>query len=611
MNSAAGFAKQLVARQGLLTFAAFVMLSLLAPLVLRLTGEAVLQTGGHVLGAGGAAGVVVALLTHLFSRKHRFTLRALAMGSQAIEPTDLDALRILQRRVVGVQLVTNVLASAALATTWFRPDVLSAEVSRQLATLGATTAFAIAVPAFVLSQRMVGKLLEIAPVDSVTAQLEALEELDVPRKRSRTNILYAVVVPVAIVGVGGVLASYAHLRALTEQGRTATAMALARGVIGSGEANAVGKEAAVKVAKKNGYNITLHDDELDPSVERSADDVTHTIPVARGSASVSFRSNLPLSRTFPLAAVAACFVLLASAAAVFVARLVSSDLAGAADRLRTLGTERVLAGEEASISARFGVVAELEQAALALAGRFRIFAAAQERAIESKEAARRMRGLLFASVSHDLKTPLNAIVGFADALDREALTTAQRESLDLISTRGRELVALIETILDAARVEAGQLALVKKRTSVAGLVYLANQRARELVGVTGELRIEMAEGLPAATVDATHVSRALAVVIAHALRAGSAKAAGSGTNVVLRASVAAGGKQVRIEIDYGEAPIDAAELRVLFSQQQTSRAKGLTLGLSLARSVFEMHGGTIEVTGATGESTVVHALLPV
>ena len=166
-------------------------------------------------------------------------------------------------------------------------------------------------------------------------------------------------------------------------------------------------------------------------------------------------------------------------------------------------------------------------------------------------------------------------------------------------------MALIETILDAARVEAGQLSLVKKRTSVAGLVYLATQRARELVGGAGELRIEMAEGMPAVTVDANHVSRAIAVVVAHALRSAS------GRGVAVRASVAAGGKQVRVEIDHGEAQTDPTELRALFTQQQTSRAKGLTLGLSLARSIVEMHGGSIEVTGATGESTVVSTLLPV
>ena len=608
MNSAARFAKQLVARQGLLTFAAFVVLALLAPLVLRLTTEAGLETATHVVGVGALTAILVAVVTRALARRHRYTLRALAMGSSAIEPADLEALRRFTYRAIVVQLAAMVLASASLATSWLRPASYSNELARELATLGATIACAVAVAALVLAQRLMGQVLEIAPIDPVTTQLEALIEQDLPRRRSRQNLVYAVVVPVALVGVGGALASYAHLRFLTEQARTVTALVLARGVIGSGSTRkSAGQEAAVRVAKRRGYGVVLHETGFDPLPNRSADTIVHTLVIERGSATVSYSSELPLSSTFPLAAIAFGFVLLASISAVALARLVSRDLSGAAARLRTLGTERVLSGDGSSgLTARFEVVAKLEEAALALAGRFRVFAAAQERALESKETARRMRGLLFASVSHDLKTPLNAIVGFADALDREALSPAQRESLDLISTRGRELVALIETILDAARVEAGQLRLVKKRTSVAGLVYLANQRARELVGDTGELRIEMAEGLPAVTVDATHVSRAIAVVIAHALRSAAGRSA-----VAVRASVAAGGEQVRIEVDHGEAPTDASDLRALFTQQETSRAKGLTLGLSVARSILEMHGGGVEVTGAPGESTVVSALLPV
>ena len=84
--------------------------------------------------------------------------------------------------------------------------------------------------------------------------------------------------------------------------------------------------------------------------------------------------------------------------------------------MRELGTEAVhrAAGAAWCRAARFRVVAELGMAIERLAGRFRVFARAQERAIEAREAAARMRGLFFASVSHDLKSPLNAILGFTE-----------------------------------------------------------------------------------------------------------------------------------------------------------------------------------------------------
>src|SRR5205814_7711666 len=115
-------------------------------------------------------------------------------------------------------------------------------------------------------------------------------------------------------------------------------------------------------------------------------------------------------------------------------------------RVRMLGTEVVLRGSmEIARPARFEVVARLGRAIEVLAERFRVFAAAHERALEARETAQRMRGLLFASVSHDLKSPLNAILGFAEIVGREPLSPAQKESLLLIETRGRELLALIET----------------------------------------------------------------------------------------------------------------------------------------------------------------------
>ena len=101
---------------------------------------------------------------------------------------------------------------------------------------------------------------------------------------------------------------------------------------------------------------------------------------------------------------------------------------------------------------------------------------------DARVAAHRMRGLLFASVSHDLKSPLNAVLGFAELVGQGELTEAQRESLDLIQTRGRELLGLIETILDAARVEAGQLELSPRHGNVSRLVAEAVRKARELAG---------------------------------------------------------------------------------------------------------------------------------
>ena len=87
-------------------------------------------------------------------------------------------------------------------------------------------------------------------------------------------------------------------------------------------------------------------------------------------------------------------------------------------------------------------------------------------------------------MSHDLKAPLNAILGFAELVSRGPLSDGQRESVTIIEQRGRELLHLVDTILDAARVEAGALTVSPEWTHAGDVVMQAILGARELtVGV--------------------------------------------------------------------------------------------------------------------------------
>ena len=610
MNVAAGFSKRFIAEQGLLTLVAFIALALLCPTVLRLDTGLIVDVVGRTSAVAAMGTLFAVLVAASLVRRHRWVLRALAMGSSAVEPSDVDGLRRLPYVVAWMRFLVSAPCMLALGTAWVRPPGLSGEAARELALLGVTVLLATSVPGFVLAQKGVGRLFEIAPLEPITERIEALDQAGRLGKRSRQNLVLAVVVPVALVGVSGTLASYAHLRAFTEASRQETALALARGVVGAGEGpRGVGPEAAMRVARKNGYAIVLDEDPSPESVVRTPEDHLHlTVPFPRGSAKVDFGVGLGFENTVPLAALALGFVALAAAAAALLARLVSEDLSSSTERLRTLGTERVMRGTDEDFVARFGIVQRLGEAALRLAGRFGVFAAAQERALDAKETARRMRGLLFASVSHDLKTPLNAIVGFADSIDPATLTFGQLESLDLISTRGRELVALIETILDAARVEVGELALAKRRVAFGPFVALVAKRAQKLAGDAGRLKLEISDGLPAIDADVEHLGRAISVVVAHALRAPTSD--GAPARVVLRATLAAAGKRVRIDVDHGTVAIGAAELGALFWQEAGSRAKGLTLGLGLSRAIVELHQGSVAVSGGANDGAVVTIWLP-
>jgi signal transduction histidine kinase len=220
-----------------------------------------------------------------------------------------------------------------------------------------------------------------------------------------------------------------------------------------------------------------------------------------------------------------------------------------------------------------------------------------------------MRGLFFASVSHDLKSPLNAILGFAELVRQtERLSPGQAESLALIDHRGRELLALIETILDAARVEAGQLTLVHDSVTVSDLFGEAIAKGRDLGGDRPvEVVAEIVEGIPPLVVDRVRMGRALATFIGHALRTAERDF------IRLRAAPSRTPNVVRIDVEAPTTRFSGRELGAMLNpgrQPGESAHRGLALGLALARAVVDHHGGSAVVTDLGAKGTVFTIRFP-
>ncbi|MSP24637.1 MAG: HAMP domain-containing histidine kinase, partial [Myxococcales bacterium] len=329
-------------------------------------------------------------------------------------------------------------------------------------------------------------------------------------------------------------------------------------------------------------------------------------PAARVRYAAELASNIT--------AIGAVILLFSVAAAALIGRAfgtaLASDLVLASQRVASLGTEAAShAADPTAERSRFAVVAELDDSVARLASRFSEFAAAQRRALRARAAAQRVKQLLFASVSHDLKNPLNAILGFAELVREEPLSSAQLESLEMVVSRGRELLRLIETILDAARVEAGQLKLAKERTSASVLVNLALEIARELVAERGsDVLVELPRDLPALSVDRTRGPLALAALIAHAMASARASSGGA---VRIRGSGGKDGGGPRIWIEHADGHGQPALLASqLTGRSPSARDRGLVLRLSLARAVIELHGGRVEVGRGQRRESVVTCYWP-
>lgn len=614
-DDASHFTRRVVVRQVLVGVAAFGAIAALAPKLLILEQDVTASVLSVSAKIALAALAVTAALTLLRLRTHRNLLSSL-VGSRAVDPLELERFAELPPSLTLRFVATSSLVASTMLIPGIRPEKLDDGRAVSLLILTITILSASAIPHYVMIRAATFSLFELSPVEAIGALLETAELYQTPRRRVTYKFLLAVAAPVLLMGVGAVLIANAHLQTFIEQSRRTTATLIARVALdpASGRIDEANRNDAIAAAAEFGFLALVEHNCVDtePPFRRETDGQIAVITMLDdGCATTRFSPDLePVAATWG-ALVALLAVLVAGALGSLFGRVLAADLVHATKQVRLLGTDSVLRGAtQIARPARFAVVARLGLAIEDLAERFRVFAAAQERALDAREAAQRMRGLLFASVSHDLKSPLNAILGFAELVGQEDLTAAQRESLELITTRGRELLGLIESILDAARVEAGQLTLDPQPSAVGWLITGAIRKARELASdAIGEVVVEVGDTLPLIAVDQAYATRALAVIVGHALRTG---AADPSARLVRITATALGtlNQEVRIDIEYGSRDVPPSELEALFSRRTTARGRGLTLGLSHARSVIELHGGVLEVDGAPDGRPVCRAHFP-
>jgi signal transduction histidine kinase len=410
--------------------------------------------------------------------------------------------------------------------------------------------------------------------------------------------------------LGASLLVHAHLRAFDTSSRQNDAAELAQGVLDAIEGDVRGRKAAIDAARAYGFDIDVSRSTALFSVKRTDEGQTVlAVPLADGHATARFET----ARLSPGTTVYAGFALVAIAIAAMLGwrtgRAFADDVALAEHELEATGVADVLRGGRIRGNARFQSVAALMKAADELGRVFREFARAQQRAIDARAASERMRGLFLASMSHDLKAPLNAILGFAGLVSRGELTDGQHESVAIIEQRGLELLHLIDTILDAARVEAGELTVSPERTRVGDVVMPAVLDARALIGgMSVEIVGEIQPGVPLVIADPARMTQALTAIILVA-----ARFAESG-HVLVRASMPSGGDRLRIDVDVtgrGIATADQEKIFDAFRHADRARRHGsLGLGPSLARSIVELHGGAIDVETTEAGGTVFHVWVP-
>ncbi len=237
------------------------------------------------------------------------------------------------------------------------------------------------------------------------------------------------------------------------------------------------------------------------------------------------------------------------------------------------------------------------------------------RAKEEAEVANRTKSEFLANMSHELRTPLNAIIGFSEAIEREIAGPVGKQVYKGyahdIHESGQLLLGIINDILDLAKIESGNYQLVEARIEAKELIQscerLIHPRA-EKAGV--KLTLEHSGTLPRIFVDELKIKQIIINLLSNAV-----KFTPRGGDISLSAEVGAGQDFIIKVRDSGKGMTKEDLARVLSpfvqaTDDQNHAQEGTGLGLPIANSLCELHGGSLELTSELGVGTTACVTLP-
>lgn len=237
----------------------------------------------------------------------------------------------------------------------------------------------------------------------------------------------------------------------------------------------------------------------------------------------------------------------------------------------------------------------------------------RERILRIKAAeASTVKSQFLANVSHEVRTPLNGILGMASELDETALDADQRDCLQIIQESGAVLLATISDVLDLSKIEAGKMTLeshpflLRDAIERSLLLYSATAREKGL-----QLSANVEEGLPDYILGDVQRFRQ----VLHNLISNAVKFTETGSIEVIAESAGAGRQLcVRISDTGPGVPTEAREkIFEPFSQADSSATRkqgGTGLGLSISQQLCKAMGGRLCLVSGTDEGAVFEIRLP-
>jgi signal transduction histidine kinase len=226
---------------------------------------------------------------------------------------------------------------------------------------------------------------------------------------------------------------------------------------------------------------------------------------------------------------------------------------------------------------------------------------------EREQRARRERDEFFSLVTHELKTPLASISGYAELAGR-ALETGEiisaKQSIRTVVTEARRMAVIAEDVLEAARLDAGRFQLQRTTTNLAEVLVEVVARLGRVSG--REIGCEVDDAMPELKLDRSRITQVIENLVSNAIKYSDPEDAVS-------VSCRREDQCAKLEVRDDGRGIASEALPFIFERfyrAGLSRAAGTGLGLFVTREIVAAHGGTIAVESTLGEGSRFTVRLP-
>ena len=234
-----------------------------------------------------------------------------------------------------------------------------------------------------------------------------------------------------------------------------------------------------------------------------------------------------------------------------------------------------------------------------------------EEALDRARAAERARSMFFSIVSHDIRTPLNAILGYSELLQGGTESPAEREeALRSIRASGTTLLQLVNDVLDLAKMDSGKMTLQPEPVRLSQLTDEVFSSFRLAAGEKGIELVNRTAEAPTVMVDEHRFRQILFNLIGNAVKF---TAKGS---ITVEASYADGNLEVAVSDTGCGIPQDMLTrvldpfVQVQDSSHSAERKRGTGLGLSICKGLVEAMGGELIVESEVGKGSTFRARIP-